>query len=317
MKKNICTYFDSAFFGRGQAMITSLIKKSSIKNIKVFVLAIDKSVENRLNALELDQLVVINLNDFKANDIRLSNERFQNSKEFFFSLTPGLCLYCLKKFQLDSVMYVDADVYFFNDIKHIYEEIGGKSIGLCSHRLPFFMRPFSLKYGVYNVGINYFKNDDIGLLCLEDWNEFCLNWTPQFPGWKLPFFSDQVWLDDWPKKYSNLKIINNIGVNTAPWNAIKYTFKFKNGTYYVNNTPLIAYHFSNLGKLDDKTWEGNIGQLFINIQGTLLQIYAEYINQIDRYEISFLKGVNSKRNVFKKFVFSFFKKFFNSKIDLK
>lgn len=317
MQANICTYFDSAFYGRGLAMIKSLLKNTSEKKIKIVVLALDNKVEKKLNNLNIDDLIVVNLSDFLSKNTKLNKKKFNNPKEFFFSLTPSICLYCLKNFNFDSILYVDADIYFFNEIRILYKEVEDFSIGICSHRLPFFMKPFSNKYGIYNVGINYFKNDDIALKCLNEWNDSCLNWTPDYPNWKLPFFSDQVWLDDWPSKFKKLKIINHIGINAAPWNAINYKFSKKNDSYYVNNKLLVAYHFSNLGKIENNLWDANVGKLFINIKGTLLEIYEGYINQIDSYESIYLRSVKSDRNILKKIIFSSFKFLFNNEVKLK
>jgi len=317
MPINVVTYFDSAFYGRGLAMINSILKNTNAVDLKIIVLALDDEVEKKLLDLQMKQLVIISLHDLLGINFDTDTKKYANSKEFFFSLTPRICLYCLENLKLESILYVDADIYFFNDINMIFKEIGDASIAICPHRLPFFMRPFSTKYGIYNVGINFFRNNEMSILCLHAWNRFCLDWTPEQIGWKLSFFSDQVWLDDWPLKYQNLKIINHIGINTAPWNAINYSFTKKNKQYYVNKEPLIAYHFSNLGKIKENTWNANVGELIINIRGPLLDLYKDYLLQIDKYEISRLKVIQKKRNILKRAIFSFTKIFFNSIVILK
>lgn len=312
----ICTYFDSNFYGRGMAMVNSIINNSSKNTTKIVVLALDDNVESKLKALNKKEIFVLTLQDLN-NDFLVNKKKFKNTKEFFFSLTPSICIYCLEELKFESILYVDADVFFFNDPLIICDEIGDSSIAICSHRLPFFMKPFSNKYGIYNVGINFFRNDKIALKCLHQWNTFCNDWTPEFPGWELPFFSDQVWLNDWPQKYPNVCILDHVGINTAPWNAFKYKFSKKEDRYFVDDKPLVAYHFSNLGKLDSNTWNANIGELIIDIKGSLLDIYKDYILIINDQELTYLKGFKKNRSFIKKCIFCFSQIFFNSKVKLK
>jgi len=66
----------------------------------------------------------------------------------------------------------------------------------------------SRNYGVYNVGVNAFRNDKEGNRCLEQWHSDCSTWTKDLEGYPLSFFSDQIWLDKWPNMYSNIKILD-------------------------------------------------------------------------------------------------------------
>jgi hypothetical protein len=204
----------------------------------------------------------------------------------------------------------------YNKLEHLYNEIGDASIAICPHRLPWFMRLFATNHGVFNVGVNAFRRDKIGMQCLEEWHYDCTNWYPDIPGYTLNYFSDQIWLDSWPSRYNNLKIIGHIGIDAAPWNATNYKFTKKNGEYYVNDSLLIIYHFASIKKIDNNVWTGNAGFLLININNILLEIYQNYIikinldNDLKPVELS----VSGSR--IKKIIYFLSKIFFNDKIYL-
>jgi len=313
----ICTYFDSNFLPRGLALYDSL--KSNSKNFKLFILALDDECYNNLINLNDENIVVISLVDYTQFFGSNQKDKFNNEKEFYFSITPALCIYILKQYlDIDILLYLDADVYLFDDVELIYNEIGSSSIAMCTHRLPWYVRFISKNYGIYNVGVNAFRNDQEGNLCLDNWYKNCTEWTANQKNYPLSFFSDQIWLDDWPKMYKNIKIIDHIGINTAPWNAQQYTFSVKNGKYFVNNLPLVLYHFSSLKKINSLEWHGNTSYTILNISGNLLNIYKEYIQNIIKYEYKIVSSIELKFNgsKIKMLVYSFFKKIHNHIIKL-
>lgn len=277
----ICTYFDINFLPRGLALIDSLEKNAG--KYKLYILALDNQVVEFFKKLNNNNIEVIELHEY-IEFFNIDRSKYTNKKEFYFSLTPGLCIYALKKHdKIDILLYLDADVYLFNDIEILYSEIGDASIAMCSHRIPWYINVLSKNYGIYNVGVNAFRNDSEGLRCLEQWHKECTTWTPDLEGYPLSFFSDQIWLDKWPKLYKNIKVISHKGINTAPWNAIQYSFKIHNGVYYVDEVPLVIYHFSSLKQLDDYTWHGNTSFTILDIKGVLERIYKMYIENIQKY----------------------------------
>ncbi len=315
--KHICTYFDSNFLPRGLALLDSIEKNSD--DFLYYVLALDEKAEQELKALNNKHIVVISLEDYSSY-FSIDRSKFQDKKEFYFSLTPGLCLYVLKKYNdIDIILYLDADVYLFNDLEIVYNEIADSSIAICSHRLPWYINLISKNYGIYNVGVNAFRNDEEGIKCLQDWHHDCTTWSAGQPDYPLSFFSDQIWLDKWPKKYSKLKIINHIGINVASWNAINYKFSKKDGKYFVNDKPLVIYHFSSLKKLSSNRWHGNTAFTIHNINGVLLDIYKEYIRNIEKYDYNTshkTMKLEFEGSKIKMFIYLLLKRFHNHIIEL-
>ncbi len=314
--KYICTYFDSNFLARGLALFESI--KTHTKEFVLYVLTLDQASFDFLHELRDEKIIPISITEYN-NFFNLDIQKFMDKKQFYFSLTPNLCIYVLKNNpQIDILLYLDADVYVFNFLDILYEEIGTASITICPHRINPIIKFFSHHYGAYNVGVNSFRNNEEGLNCLYEWKNEIDSWYPKKPGYPLSFFSDQIFLDSWPDKYPTLKIINHIGINTAPWNSINYRFRKKNDIYYVNKKPLVIYHFSSLRKTEKNTWNGNTDQAIINIKGTLLDIYIDYIKKIDSTNITTNKAVklNFRGSHLKSFIYRLLKLFMKDQIVL-
>ena len=282
-RRDIITYFDVNFLPRGMALLDSLEKNCD--DFTLYILALDDEVVKYFKQLGKKNIQIITLEDYSLY-FSIDKSKYKNKKEFYFSLTPAICLYVMRNYKdVDLLVYLDADVYLFNSIEILYAEIGNASIAMCSHRLPWYINLVSKNYGIYNVGVNAFRNDKEGIKCLEQWHEDCTTWTTNQVGYSLSFFSDQIWLDKWPKKYKNIKIIDHIGINVAPWNAIQYKYSEQNGNFFVNDKPLVIYHFSSLKEIEKDTWHGNTSFTIINITGYLEEIYKKYISNIKKYDL--------------------------------
>jgi hypothetical protein len=316
-KKYICTYFDINFLPRGLALYYSV--KLYHKDVDFFVLTFDKESYEFLGNLNESNIKLISIDEYNSY-FNTSILKFEDKKQYYFSATPNLCLYLIEKYPgINILLYLDADVYVYNSLDPLYDEFSDFSIGFCSHRLHPLISLYARSYGKYNVGVNLFRNSETGLRCLRDWKSDCDSWYPEMPGYKLKFFSDQIFLDSWPERYEGVKIIENIGVNVCHWNAANYRFTKLEGKYYVNGAPLIIYHFSSLWKEDENVWSANSIYAFVSIKNTLLDIYTNYINQIESFGLSNLRQVKmTHAKSLRKRIYHFVMKFFfNEKINIK
>ena len=165
----------------------------------------------------------------------------------------------------------------------------------------------------------FFRNDEIGMRCLADWSRECSDWYPNKPGYKLSFFSDQIFLDKWPLIYKNKFVeIKNIGVNVAPWNVINYNFKFVKNDLYVNNKKVIIYHFSSLINEGNGIWNPNSDFALFYLNKDLKSFYISYIKNILSYNLKTEKIVefNFNGSFLKKIFYYMFGFFIKNKIKL-
>ncbi|MCX6327615.1 MAG: hypothetical protein NT144_13345 [Bacteroidia bacterium] len=316
-KKFICTYFDSSFLPRGLALYYSI--KRYHKEFDFFVLTFDKQTHEYLSKLNEDNIKLISIEEYESY-FQTSISKFEDKKQYYFTATPNICLYLIENYsQIDVLLYLDADVYLFNSLDPLYYEFGDSSIAFCPHRVHPVLKFFVKHYGKYNIGVNLFRNSESGLNCLKDWKNDCDNWYPNKPGYPLKFFSDQIFLDSWENKYNGVKIIENIGINVCYWNAVNYTFKKVGEGFFVNNKPLIIYHFSSLRKESDNTWNAYSIYGLVSVKNTLLEIYIKYINQIESFGLSNKRWekINHRESIQKRFSHFILKLFINEKIVIR
>tara|TARA_B110001452_G_scaffold258879_1_gene254580 strand:- start:5671 stop:6636 length:966 start_codon:yes stop_codon:yes gene_type:complete len=297
-KKLICTYFDENYLPRGLALIDSIYNNND--NVQLVVLCLDTNTYNFLKN-KYDSLTLIKLEDY-ISFFNIDQSRFANRKEFYFSITPNLCIMVLDRHpEFENLLYLDSDIYVYGDLDVLYKEFENYSIAACSHRHTKLYNLFSNDFGIFNVGVNLFKNDVVGRKCLEHWKRSCDEWYPNKEGYPLSFFSDQIFLNEWPELFKNkFKEIENIGVNVAPWNAINYKIKHKENIFFVNESPLIIYHFSSLVKIDDNKWNVNDGLAFFTLNKVLSELYSSYIGQIESYNLKIDKYAKLNTKMSKK-----------------
>ena len=133
---HFCTYFDSNYLVRGLALYRSLTRYAT--PFRLYVLCMDEIAFDSLMRLNLPEVRPIHLADFERGDALLAEAKLSRSViEYYFTCTPSLLLYLLKRFrEIDLITYLDADLYFFGDPAPIYGELGANSILIIGHRFP-------------------------------------------------------------------------------------------------------------------------------------------------------------------------------------
>ncbi len=277
----LCTYFDSRFLPRGLALIDSV--KAHTPSFKIYILALDDACFEYLQSLQDANLEIVSLAEYKTY-FSIDISKYADKKQFYFSITPNICLFIFDKYQeVDQLFYLDADLLFYQSANYLLEEMGEKSILICSHHFHPLHQLIATHYGHFNVAINGFRNDSEGLRCLQQWKSDCESWYPGMPDFPHDFFSDQIFLDKWPAMYPSLHIVKNVAIDVAPWNLNNIKITRKNGIFYADNQELIVFHFSNLQKVGANTWNTNTAKFFISIKGPVKEIFVDYINKIESY----------------------------------
>lgn len=215
----------------------------------------EKAVQIAKN-LKPKNIIFISINDLEKGLPILTEKKKSRSKiEYYFTCTPVLIEHILKKYNCPYVEYIDADMFFFFNSNRIFHKVKKRSVAITAHR---FLKTKNIheKYGKYNVGWLYFRNNKNGRRCLRWWKEKCLQWC--FDRFENNKYADQKYLESFPKICNDIKILKTPGFNEAPWNISPKTIhKSKNGIL-IGKHPLILYHFSGLRKvwwrIFDPTW---------------------------------------------------------------
>jgi len=250
---NLCTLFNSNYLSRGLALYKSL--SETCPNFHLYVFAFDDQCHNFLQQQNYQHLTAIALKDFEDDEL-LTVKPSRSPAEYCWTCTPSTILYCIKKFQLPSCTYIDADIIFYSNPAVLIEEMGNDSVLISEHRYTK-LYDQSLDSGIYCVQFMRFKNTEHGMKVLQWWRNTCLEWC--YARIEDGKFGDQKYLDDWPSKFEGVHVLQHLGGGIAPWNVQQYGFEKNNGKlmliHKVNKKkyPVVFFHFHGL-----KFYEKNI-----------------------------------------------------------
>jgi hypothetical protein len=153
---------------------------------------------------------------------------------------------------LPEATYLDADLCFYEKPSLLLTEFAqsGASVLITSHRYtPRYDQ--SATSGIYCVQFMTFKADGRGLAVLQWWQDRCLEWC--YNRVEDGKFGDQKYLDDWLQRFEGVHALAHIGGGVAPWNVQQYVVSNRSGKLYVNEWPLVFYHFHGYKQYFDDT----------------------------------------------------------------
>jgi len=274
-----CTYFDVNYMPRALSMYNSL--QEHCKGFHIYMLCFDDESFSHLTTLCLPHATPISLAEFESGDDELiATKQDRTQLEYFYTCGPSLPLFILNNYpQVDFVIYVDADLFFYSDPKPLIDEMDGYSIGITAHHFPEHRK--SEQTGIYNVGWLFFRRDANGLACLQWWRERCIEWCyERFEDGK---YADQKYLDEWPSRFQGVRVLEHRGANVAAWNVRDYTIREEDGCVVVDGYPLIFYHFHGFRQINRWVYNTNLGLTFRFPTKVLMQrIFKPYISELKR-----------------------------------
>ena len=239
MAKYFCTLFDRNYFLKGLAMIQSL--KMHCSDAYVYVLCMDDLTKEILEKFHLDYVTCLTLAQVE-DEALLAVKQSRSMAEYCWTLSPCLPWYILQRnHEVDSIVYLDADLFFYSSLQPLFDEVADSSITIIEHRFPPALSHLEVN-GRFCVEWVGFRRDRQGMKCLQRWREQCIEWC--FHRLEFDRMGDQKYLDKWPGEYEKLHILQHFGAGIAPWNYGGYSFDLDhNGDITVNKQPLIFYHF--------------------------------------------------------------------------
>ncbi len=300
MKKYFCTLFDKNYLIKGLTMIISLTKHC--EDFTIFVLCLDDKTREILEKSNIEQIRCINLSQVENDELKFAKSK-RTIAEYCWTLASSFTWYVIQNNkEIDLITYLDADIFFYSNVKPIFKEIGNSSIAIIEHR---FSPP--LKYleinGIFCVEWNSFRRDEEGIKCLDTWRRQCLDWCY----YKLEDnkMGDQKYLDEWPNKYPNCHTIKEVGAGIAPWNYSQYSITKKYNNIRINNQKLIFYHFHQF-QIINKNKFYRLGETYTKIKkepDLIYEIYEKEIKEsiefIKKFDMRFNFGMNKKNIIFK------------------
>lgn len=273
-----CTYCDQGYAARMLCLHASLVAQG--EPFRLFVLCFDAATERAVRAQGVPSLVAVPLEELLAADPAYAAVRSQRTPvEFFFTATPVIVRHCLdREPAADTMTYLDADLYFFGPASAVWREQGEASVGIVPHRFPPRLAE-RLIYGTYNVAWVSFRRDADGRECLEWWRERCLEWCHDRV--ENGRFADQGYLDEFPRRFRGVGVLEHAGINAAPWNIAEARVSQAGGRVFIDSVPLRFYHFQGVREVLPGWWEPGLRAYGATASDALRElVYRPYLREL-------------------------------------
>jgi hypothetical protein len=284
----LTTFFDKNYLSRGLVLYHSL--KEYTSDFELYILCLDDftRVYFEENKKDFPEVRTLQLADIEENDADLAAAKSNRSKiEYYFTLSPCLPLYLLKKYNLPHICSLDADILFLNSPKALFDQLNDFSIVITPHKFSKEILHLS-EFGLYNVSFQIFKNNETGLACLHKWKEECIEYCGDQYDKVNDRFADQKYLDKWLTLYSNeVFVLNDKISGIAPWNLNNYTIEKVGNKYFSDGEQMIFYHFHHF-KIFNSSWASNgFIEYKAKHQKGIDALYLDYWDAIDSYNSKF------------------------------
>lgn len=239
----------------------------------LYAVCFDELAYETLLKCNLPKLVAIPLDEFESPQLR-EVKVLRTAGEYCWTCTPYVIRHVLDTYHLSEVTYLDADLCFYEKPSLLLNEFeqSGASVLITSHRYtPRYDQ--SATSGIYCVQFMTFKSDASGLTVLQWWQDRCLEWC--YNRIEDGKFGDQKYLDDWLQRFDGVHALQHIGGGVAPWNVQQYRLDNRSGKLYVNEWPLVFYHFHGYKHYCDNTLDFGGYQLANEVKDLLYFPYVQ------------------------------------------
>jgi hypothetical protein len=238
---HFCTLFDTRYVARGLAMLESLETHFAGEKT-ITILAMDATTPSMIQKIGKPHWKVISVEQLGDAEL-LEVKRNRPHREFCWTCAPALVTRMVESHaEREVVVYVDADLYFYSSPQLLLDELGSSgNILIHEHRYSADRRHYESSSGRFNVGFVAFVVGDEAKACVNRWRRQVLDKCVLDPD--NGYCGDQGYLNEWPERYSGLRILRNIGGGVAPWNLLSYKVAGNVKQPSVDGVPVVFFHY--------------------------------------------------------------------------
>jgi len=285
------TLFDSRYTTRGLTMLDSLARTCR-QPFDVTILAMDDTAAAVLGRLQQPNWRIVRVPDLQ-DQVFIDLEQTRPRREFCWTAAPVLSTWMIETAADDAlVVYVDADVMFFDDPLILLNELAdGGTVLIHEHRYSPDRTQYEATSGRFNVGFVAFRVGEEARRCARRWREQVIEKCELDPD--NGYCGDQGYLNEWPALYPGLRIMKNIGGGVAPWNLLAYRGEGLLSQPKVDDNKVVFFHYHSfrtvavrrLGLIGARPAYGYEFSRRFN-----LIFFARYANRIRRYSRQAKRG---------------------------
>jgi hypothetical protein len=189
----------------------------------------------------------------------------------------------------DLFVYLDPDVYVYNDLATVNDYLEDASIGLVPHILTVETSDIGVQmtemsvteHGIYNLGHLFVRPDKNGRALAKWWGDRLDKYC--FDDKTIGLFTDQRWMDLVPAAFAGVKILRVPNLDVASWNIggreVTQKEPGNERAFEVDGWPLITYHFSGTGPSGTHR---RVREIFDPSCGAMAEIERHYEEAIAR-----------------------------------
>lgn len=286
----------SNYLTKALVLYDSLVEVCA-NDFTLYYFTFDDSTYDYLIKLDYKNIIPISLNDLENFSPQLLNVKVTRTTwEYFFTCSPQIIDFALKRYNLDSVIYLDADLYFYKNPSFVLNEMNNHSVLITEHR--YYPKIEKMPQGKYCVQFIPFYNNKEGNIILNDWKEKCIEWC--YMREEDGKWADQGYLNDWPERFNSVKVMKNEGAGLASWNAGGYDFEYDNENLTIKSKEtgrkfdVVFYHFHGLKMFTNGLIHTGISKSF-NVAYDL--VYKNYVEKLAKKESEILKKLKIPRRL--------------------
>ncbi|KAF1679079.1 MULTISPECIES: hypothetical protein [Bacillus] len=263
-----------------QPLIQSL--HESCSDFHLYVLCVDPKAYELLQYPEWEHVTLVQLYEVETPEL-LEAKNNRTFHEYCWTLKPAFLFHVMTNWDdAEYFAHMDTDLFFFSDPELIFAENPNASLFLTDHNNSKRFMSYYERTGRFNTGFVGTRNVREAYEAVWQWRQECISYCTVDMDAERKTYGDQRYVEKWPEQFEHVHIIKSIGVNTALWNIEKYKVSKRNGKVYVNESPLIFYHFSGLTLVTEN--EFNLCWFYhIDDENTVDLIYMPYILQLKKW----------------------------------
>lgn len=190
---------------------------------------------------------VISIDEIGISNLEWMTENY-TIVELNTAVKPFYFEYLFKQFSPEYILFFDPDIFVYDKLESLTSRFAESDVLLTPHvinPIPKEVYPWEnhfLKHGIYNLGFIGLKNTENVKSLLVWWKarlaEHCL------ADFRQGLYVDQLWANFIPLFFQKVEIVKEYGLNVAFWNLHERKLVKKGITFFVNDTPLLFFHFS-------------------------------------------------------------------------
>ncbi|GIV35077.1 MAG: hypothetical protein KatS3mg031_2612 [Chitinophagales bacterium] len=238
---HFCTITTGSHLYKVQALEASLAAVNPDFQLHVLCMDITPPAQTKLRCYRPEHVLTIPDASAILAKYRKHKDRMR------WSLKPVFMQYLLRQEAIDKVIYLDNDLFFYNDYGFLFDLLDKHTFLLTPHYYPHDPKKdqnwleANFRVGLFNAG--FVAASRKALSSLAWWAACCLYRCEKNPMRGL--FDDQKYLDLIPVREPETLILPHKGCNVASWNRTVCPRSMRNGAVYISDTyPIVFIHFN-------------------------------------------------------------------------